>query len=310
VPENDVQGNVGKVPEEDAGLINIPVGSVPGALSDAPHPDQTKMYDVVVNGKQESWPLDKLIAEAQTSAAGRQKFEEAAEIRKDASKAIAIQEDMDAVFKEGDLDAFRRVGAAYGIPGDEVEKIAQNAFGEEKDEDVVNEYFKESAENEQKTATRSREGAPVDYSRLSPDIQRVLRESENIRINGIVQKALDKDEKIAYNMEQQSSEGRTAIRQYVDEKISGRLASFGGDFGDGTRILAEVIPEIRDHLQALGIPGNRTNTGLGPAPGGGDTEVHPRSMPDHVASTEGDDFEQNILETMQFNQIQVERGKQ
>ncbi len=296
--------------EEPAGLVNIPADSVPGALANAPHPDQTRMYNVVVNGKQESWPLDKLISEAQTSAAGREKFAEAAEIRKDAAKAIAIQEDMDAVFKDGDLDAFRRVGAAYGIPGDEVEKIAQNAFSGETDENVVEEYFKESVENEQKQATRSRSNEPIDYSKLTPDIQRVLREAENTRINGIVQNALDKDEKIAYNMEKQSPEGRTAIRQYVDEKISGRLTSFGGDFGDGARILAEVLPEIREHLQALGTPGDRTLTGLGHAPGGGDTEVHPRQLPEHVSSTEGDDFEQNILETMQYHQDQAERGKQ
>lgn len=296
--------------EDQTGLVNIPQDSVPSVIANAPHPDQTRTYDVVVNGKKESWPLDKLISEAQTSAAGREKFAEAAVIRKDASKAIAIQEDMEAVFKEGDIDAFRRIGAAYGIPGDEVEKIAQRAFSGENDEDVVDEYFKESVENAKNQDTRSRSTDKVDYSRLSPDIQRALRGVENTRINGIVQKALDKDEKIAYNMEQQSPEGRTAIRQYVDEKIGGRLASFGGDFGDGTRILAEVLPEIREHLQALGTPGNKTTMGLGHAPGGGDTEVHPRQKPDHVASTEGDAWEQNMLETMQYHQQQAERGKQ
>jgi hypothetical protein len=115
----------------------------------------------------------------------------------------------------------------------------------------------------------------------------VLREAERTRIEGIVGGALDKDEDIRYNMEAHSPEGRAAIRRFVDEKIRGRLDSdvYRGQFGDGTRILSEVIPEIRDHLKALGTPGKRTTTGLGQAPGGGDTEVYqttyhpPRAIP-------------------------------
>ncbi len=311
-PTNPADGRSTPGADDDSGTIQIPNDQVHPSLAAAPHPNQIATHAVVINGKQEQWTMEKLIAEAQTGAAGREKFEEAAAMRKENNKAVALQEDLELVFNEGDIDAFRRLGASMGVPGDEVEEVAQKTFGEgsedDEDEDVVNSYFEESSQNADK-GTRSRETGPVDYSRLSPDIQRVLRGAEKVRIDEIVQSALDKDEKIAYNMEAHTPEGRVAIRRFVDEKISGRLTSFGGDFGDGTRILAEVLPEIREHLQALGIPGQRTHTGLGQAPGGGDTEVHPKQLPDHVPSTEGDAFEQNVLETMAYHQSQAERGK-
>lgn len=287
--------------------INIPQDQVPTLLANAPHPDQTQTYPVTINGTVEYWNLEKLTAEAQTAVAGRQAFQEAAVTRKENARALAISEDLEQVFKEGDIDAFRRLGAQYGVPGDEVEKIAARTFlddeGDDDDEEVVDEYLRQPA--------RSRTQAPetVAYANLSPDVQRVLREAERTRISTIVTNALDKDEIIAYNMKAQTPEGVRAIRDYVDEKIHGRLDSFAGDFGDGSRILAEVLPEIRTHLQALGTPGQRTPTGLGQAPGGGDTEVYPTKLPDHVPSTEGDAFEQNILETMAFHQTQAERGK-
>jgi hypothetical protein len=304
-------------PADEAGLVNIPQDQVHPALANAPHPNQTQTYPVQINGRVEHWTLEKLTTEAQTGAAGREAFQDAAAQRKENAKALAIQEDMELVFKDGDLDAFRRIGAAYGIPGDEVEKIAANSFArpddgdedDEDDEDAVQSYLKDKAAADA-AKTRSRRDGPVDYSRLSPDVQRVLRESEKTRIDGIVKNALDKDEIIAYNMDAQTPEGRVAIRDYVDEKIRGRLDSFNGDFGDGSRILADVLPEVRAHLQALGTPGKRTHAGLGHAPGGGDTEVYPTKLPDHVPSTEGDAFEQNILETMAYHQAQAERGKQ
>lgn len=301
---------------DDAGLINIPTDQVHPVLRNSPHPNQAQTFQVTVNGRQEDWTLDKLIAEAQQATAGRERFQEASQIRKEAAKALAIQEDMELVFKEGDLDAFRRIGAAYGIPGDEVEAIAQRTFAQDDednddddDDNVVQSYLKEEVAAKA-AKTRSRQDGPVDYSRLSPDVQRVLREAEKTRIDGIVKNALDKDEIIAYNMDAQTPKGRRAIRDYVDEKIRGRLDSFNGDFGDGSRILADVLPEVRAHLQALGTPGKRTHAGLGHAPGGGDTEVYPTKLPDHVPSTEGDAFEQNILETMAYHQAQAERGKQ
>ena len=300
------------VAEDDSGVIQIPNDQVPPALRNAPHPDQIRTYDVTVNGRTEQWDLSKLISEAQQGAAGREKFQEASQLRKDAAKAMALQEDMELVFKEGDLDAFRRLGAAFGVPGDEVEQIAAKTFSgedDDEDDDPVGSYDQQVSQNANRSAAQQKAG-PVDYAAMSPDVQRVLRGAEKTRIDGIVKNALDNDESICSNKTAHSPEGQKAIRRYVDEKIRGRLDSFGGDFGDGTRILAEVLPEIREHLQALGTPGKRTNTGLGQSPGGGDTEVYPRQMPDHVPSTEGDAFEQNVLETMAYHQAQAERGSQ
>lgn len=302
-------GSVQLDPNEVA-PINIPQDQVPQLLANAPHPDQTKTYPVVINGRTEQWNLEKLTAEAQTGAAGREAFQDAATQRKENSRAIAIEEDMSLVFQDQDIDAFRRIAAQYKVPGDEAERIAQSTFGaegaeEDDDENVVNSYLNEEV------ATRSRSQTPekVGYSELAPDLQVVMKEAEKVRIDGIVQSALDKDETIAYNMEAQTPEGKRAIRDYVNEKIRGRLDSYAGNFGDGTQILAEVLPEIKAHLQALGTPGQRTRTGLGQAPGGGDTEVYPTKLPDHVPSTEGDAFEQNILEQLSFHQSQIERGK-
>jgi len=311
MPEPTPQGGEARAQHANDDLtLNIPANQVPGQIANAPHPEQTRTYPVVVNGRSESWTLEKLTAEAQTGAAGREAFQSAAEARKDNARAIAVEEDLKMVFEDGDVDAFRRLGAAYGVPGDKVEEIAARTFGEEEegeDEDVVKTYNNEKAARQEQT--RSRQEGPVDYSRLSPDVQRVLREAEKTRIDEIVKNSLDKDEIISYNMDAQTPEGRIAIRNYVDEKIRGRLDSYAGDFGDGARILADVLPEIRTHLQALGTPGQRTHTGLGQAPGGGDTEVYPTKLPDHVASTEGDDFERNILDTMAYHQAQAERGK-
>jgi len=297
---------------DDSGLIQIPSSQVHPALANSPHPDQSRTFNVQVNGRTEQWGIDKLIAEAQQGAAGREKFQEAAEIRREASKAMALKEDMEMVFQDGDVDAFRRLGAAMGVSGNEVERIAQQTFSDDDDDDddddAVESYNRQVQQGRNKVTQQ--DTGPVDYGRLSPDLQRVLRESERARIDGIVNLALDKDEIIGYNMKAHSPEGRAAIRGFVDEKIRGRLDQYGGDFGDGTRILAEILPEIRGHLQALGTPGSRTHAGLGHAPGGGDTEVYPKKMPDHVPSTDGDNFEQNILETMAYHQVQAERGRQ
>lgn len=315
--EPTVQG--GSVnPADEAGIINIPSDQVHPAIANAPHPSQTQTYPVQINGRLENWTLERLTAEAQTGAAGREAFQDAAMQRKENAKALAVQEDLEQVFQggEGAIDAFRRLGVQYKVPHEQIEQIAAQTFLDQDDEDddddddAVQSYLKEEAAAKAAKATRSRPDGSVDYSNLSPDVQRVLRVAEKTRIDEIVKNALDSDEILAYNMEAQTPEGKQAIRDYVDEKIRGRLNSFNGDFGDGSRILAEVLPEIKTHLQALGTPGKRTHTGLGHAPGGGDSEVYPTKLPDHVSSTEGDAFEQNVLETLAYHQAQAERGRQ
>lgn len=113
-------------PADESGVIQIPQDQVHPSLANAPHPNQTATYPVTINGRQEQWTMDKLVAEAQTGAAGREAFQDAAAQRKENAKALAIQEDLEQVFQGGDdaIDAFRRLGAQYGVPGDEVEAIA------------------------------------------------------------------------------------------------------------------------------------------------------------------------------------------
>lgn len=295
--------------DEDVGTIQIPNEQVHPALANSPHPDMAQVHNVKVNGREEQWTTAQLIEKAQKGQAAEEKFQEAAQERKGNARATAIEEDLQIVIDGGEdaADAFRRIGEAYKVPADHMEKLVAQSFGgnEESDEDVVDQYSREIQ------GTRSRDGDKevVSYDRLSPDVQRALRKVEQGRMEEIVRKTLDKDENLSYNIGQHTPEGQRAIRQYVDEKIRGRLAAYGGDFGDGSRILAEVLPEVREHLQALGTPGTRGSMGLGPSPGGGDTEVYPKQKPDHVSSTEGDAYEQNILETMAYHQARAEQGR-
>lgn len=295
--------------DDDSGVINIPNDQVHPALSNARHPDQVQTHTVDINGRQEQWTTEKLIAEGQKSVAAQENFQAGAAAKKEASGAIAFQEDMQAAFKDGDTDAFRRAAAQMGVQGDEVERVVRSAFGEDEDENVVDSYLKESAEAG-KPDTRSRPDQKVDYSHLSPDVQRALRTVETDRIGKIVDRALDSNETLAYNMKAQSPEGQTAIRRLVDEQIQRRLPDYGGDFGDGARILAEVIPDIEGTLKAIGTPGQRTHAGLGPSPGGGDTEIYPQQLPEHVSSSEGDTYEEHILKTLNYHHSRAERGAQ
>lgn len=303
--------------EENSGTIQIPQDQVHPSLSNSPHPSMAQVHQIKVSGETREVTTAQLIEMAQKGTAASEKFEEAATTRKENATAIAVYEDLQTFFEEGDVDAFQRIGAQMGVPADQVAKVAADTFGtgsdsgdgntEEDDRHVVDDYDREIQGRD--TRSRDQNQGPIDYSRLAPDVQRALRIVEQQRMEKIVQSALDSDEAISYNMGRHSPEGQSAIRKYVDEKIRGRLASFQGDFGDGTRILAEVLPEVRDHLQALGSPRSLGPMGLGPSPGGGDSEVYPTQKPDHVPSTEGDAFDQHILETMGHYQAQAERGR-
>lgn len=298
--------------DPNSGIIDIPSSGVHPSLAGAPHPAQSQSYEVTVNGQKEQWGLDRLIAEAQQGAAGRAKFQEASEMRKQNAASIAIHEDLHEFIQSEDEDAFRRLGARMGVPASTVEDTLERfrPRDDDDDDDPVESYRDQVRASRGKAPVKTND--PIGYGQFTPDVQLVLREAERTRIEGIVGGALDKDEDIRYNMEAHSPEGRAAIRRFVDEKIRGRLDSdvYRGQFGDGTRILSEVIPEIRDHLKALGTPGKRTTTGLGQAPGGGDTEVYPSRLPDYVPSSEGDSYEQNILDTLRYHQSQAERGRQ
>jgi hypothetical protein len=305
--------NVAGHPADDSerGTIQIPNSQVHPALGESRHPDETTQYTVKVNGDERKVSAAELIEGYQKSTAAGEKFQEAAQLRGEAAKAIALQEDLQALV-QGDQDAFRRIGAAMGANGEEVEAALRQSFGDpedEDDEDVIERYYEDSRKSEPRLRNSNPENGPIDYSRLTPDIQRVLREAESGRIDKIVDKALDSDEELSYNMSQYDEKGKAAIRTLLNEKIRGRLDEHGGDFGDGRRILAEVLPEVKGLLSQLGGRQGRPGVGLGASPGGGDTQVYPTKKPDYVPSTGGDDFEQHILDTLAFHQGQVERGR-
>lgn len=301
-------GEVGN--EDNAGVINVPNTEIPPVISSSPHPDMAQVHEVKINGEVQKMTVEQLIAATQKGGAADENFRKASDLTKENASAINLQEDFNTIMGADDdaaEDAFRRIGEEMGVPQDEIDRITDETFGEEEEEgDPIDAYDDEISTR--RTQREPVNEGPIDYSRLAPDVQRALRMVENNRIKEIVQTAIDSDEVVSYNMKLHDVKGQAAIRAYVDEKIRGRLDAFGGDFGDGNRILAEILPEVRDHLQALGTPKSRGPLGLGQSPGGGDMEVYPKKRPDHVSSTEGDAFEQNILETIAYEQVKAEQG--
>lgn len=296
------EGTQGVGTEEDSGTIQIPTESIHPDQSSAPHPTMAQVHQVKVNGETKEATTAQLIEAYQKGTSADERFQQAAQQTKDNAEAITTHADLQAWFKDEDPDAFRRLGAAMGASDEKIEGALRNNLGddEESDENVVASYDKEIA-SRGATQPHSDNSGPIDYSRLAPDLQRVMREAEQTRMAGITQKALDNDEFISYNMKRLSPEGQKAMRNYVDEKVNGRLAQNRGDFGDGTQILPVVLQEMKAHLEALGTPGAQNPMGLGRSPGGGDSEIYPMQKPDHVPSSEGDAFDQNVLETMAYH---------
>jgi hypothetical protein len=290
------------------GSLEVPINAVPDAIRNSPTRNQTQLHTLKRGEETVEVTTEKLIEMAQKGWNADEVTQRARESEKAATRALAIQDDLEQVIKSGDVDAFRRMGAAMGIPGNEVETAAASIWGD----------GSEDEEDEEETPTPRKRQAPqqpqkVDFSQFPPDVQRLLLRAEKARIDEIVGSALDSSEKVRYNMEQYDEKGRkaalTAIRSLVEDKVRGRLNATDGDFGDGSHILKEVLPEVESLLEALGSPRRQTSAlGMGLAPGGGDIEVYPKKQPNHVPSSDGN-FEQHILEQLAFNQGQVERSK-
>jgi hypothetical protein len=247
---------------------------------------------------------DKLIEMAQKGWNADVVTQQARETIKEYSRDHILAEDLKAVIAAGDVDAFRRMGAACGVSGTEVEAAAVSIWGggREVDEDV------EEEEGEVQP-TKGRKAAPntgkLNFNQFPEEVQRLLLEAEKGRIDRIIDAALDKSEKVRYNVEQYDAKGQKAIRALVEEKVRGRLAASSGDFGDGSHILREVLPEVELLLEALGSPRRGVAAlGMGNAPGGGDLEVYPKKMPDHVSSQDGG-FDQSIFETIAHNHRKI-----
>lgn len=314
----NLEGGLSQVPiPTDAGdntpVIQVPAGAVPPQLANASHP-QTQV--IRVNGKDVQVTPEQMQAYAQKGAAADEKFQEAAEQRKSAATALQLQEDFETLKETGDINAFRRIGASMGLPGDQVEEAARIVYegvNQEGDPDDENRHWDNQearsrgagpqvdAEKLLSQVKAEMENRQVGYDNLSEDVRTALLHVEEKRIDEIVQKALDTDEVIRYYMNSYEDRGKDAIRQMVDEKIRGRLDSSDGQFGDGARILREVVPEVRTHLEAVGTPSRTTpQMGLGPAPGGTGNQVYPTKPPDHVPSTETG-FEDHIGQTIAYN---------
>lgn len=286
------------VAEDDSTTLQIPRSAVPGELRESSPAAETYK----VNGKEVAYTYEQRAELIQKAAAADEKFREAALMRKEAESASVLRSDLEAIIQDGDVDAFRRMGAAMGLPGHEVEAAAAKIWGDGSDDE-----FEEEEEVVRQPARR--QDGKVDFAQLPHDVQRLLIKQEKDRITGIIHGTLDKNEKIRYNMEQYDEKGREQIKALVEEKVRGRLNSTNGDFGDGTHILREVLPEVESLLEALAssrrqLPG----LSMGAAPSGGDLQVYPKKRPDHVRSTSGG-WEENILQHLAYNMANAQQGQ-
>ena len=334
--------------QDQAPVVNIPASAVPPGMAIAPHPYEQQLTELVVDGQTQAVNHAKLKELAQKGVSADARYQEAAAKSREADEAIKFKADFDLLAETGDVSAFRRAGAAAGLTGEEVEEAARLVYEQMGEGNLQqgqpspdNDNFDENSLYAAPQGTRggnvepSAGGGPVTLAQqiailtatvakmqghmtgkktgfgdLSDDLQTVVGDAEQIRVNKIIQNVLDSDDVLAYHMSSYDSKGQQAIREMIGEKIEGRLDAHNGKFGDGTRILNEVIPEVKKTLEALGTPNRSTpQMGLGPAPGGqSGADIYPRRQPDHVPSTEAG-FEEHIAETLRHNEFKANQGK-
>lgn len=317
--------------DDNTPVVNIPASAVPPQLLNAPHPSQTQLTRLVTDGREEMVTQDELVRRAQKGNSADNKWQEAAAKSKEADEAIAFKADMDLLSETGDIGAFRRAGAAMGLSGDEVEEAARIVY-EQMDDNTNSpgqDQFDENTLYEPRTQQGGQmnmaqrmalleaeliktkamlTGGKTGFADLDQTLQTVVVDVEQRRVDKIIQNALDNDEVLAYYMSSYDDKGRQAIRDMIDEKVRGRLDSSDGSFGDGTRILREVVPEVKKTLEAIGTPNRLTpQMGFGPSPGGQGANIYPTKEPDHVSSTDAG-FEEHIAEMLQFNQYKAAQG--
>lgn len=317
-------------------VLNIPASSVPPGMANAPHPYQQQTTEIMVDGTRQTVTHDRLVELAQKGVSSDSRFQEASAKSKEADSAIALKADLELLAETGDISAFRRAGASMGLTGDEVEEAAQIVYedmGETLDGETtspgevdfgVDTGYEgppnrpggsmavrvEALEAALSKATALLEGRRMGFGDLDETLQTVVVDVEQARVNKIIEKTLDSDEVIAYYMTAYDAKGQQAIRDMIDEKVRGRLDASDGQFGDGTQILREVVPEVRSTLEALGTPHRDTpQMGLGPSPGGQGADIYPRKTPDHIGVTEAG-FEEHIAEVLAHNMFKAQQGGQ
>ena len=312
---------------------NIPASAVPPQLANAPHPYQNQTTEIIVDGQKQVVTHDQLVTLAQKGVASDNRFQEASSKSKEADAAINFKADMDLLAETGDISAFRRAGAAMGLSGDEVEEAARVVYESNEEPSPGSEGFDENSlytnngpppgqatgVGQQIAALTAMvqklqgqaSGKQTGFGDLSEDLQTVIGDAEQIRVDKIIQNVLDSDDVLSYYMGSYDKKGQSAIRSMIDDKVRGRLDASDGKFGDGTRIMREIVPEVREHLEALGTPNRSTpQMGLGPAPGGqSGADIYPRKQPDHIPSTEAG-FEEHIGETLAHNLFKAQQSGQ
>ena len=313
-------------------VVNIPASAVPPQIMNAPHPSQTQLVRLVTDGREEFITQDELVRRAQKGGSADSKFQAAAAQSKEADDAIRLKADLELLAETGDVSAFRRAGAAMGLSGDEVEEAARIVY-EQMDENTTSpgqDNFDENTLYEPKTPQGGQQmniasrmamleaelmktkamlaTGKTGYGDLDESLQTVVVDVEQRRVERIIQNALDSDEVLAYYMKGYDAKGQQAIRDMIDEKVRGRLDASDGSFGDGTRILREVVPEVKKTLEAIGTPTRLTpQMGFGPSPGGQEANIYPTKEPDHVSSTEAG-FEEHIAQMLQHNIFKAGEG--
>lgn len=312
---------------DNAPVVNIPPNAVPPQMANAPHPYEQQMTPIVVDGVTQMVDHNKLVELAQKGVSSNSRFQEAAAKSKEAESAIALKADMELLAETGDVNAFRRAGALMGLSGDEIEEAARIVYeqdgGDSASPDENDEYDRTPQASGNlnlaqrlaqieaelvKTKAQLSGRQATKFGDLDETLQTVIVDVEQTRVDKIIQKVLDSDQVLGYYMDSYDTKGQAAIRGMIDEKIRGRLDASDGKFGDGAQILREVIPEVRETLEALGTS-NRTTPqmGFGPAPGGQGADIYPTKMPDHVPSTEAG-FEEHIAQVLQHNQFKAQQG--
>lgn len=271
-------------------------GNVPAHLEVDP---DDQVVTLKVDKEVKEMTLGQLKAQVQKGLSADKRFQEASDLRKEAEEALIIRSDVATMLQGGEdaVGAFERVASKMGISKEEIEEVKGTlTVGEQ----TPGAGAKPAGQEEE---------VPVGIQDLAPELQRAFLDAEQGRVEKIIQKSLDKDEDMCYYMKRYDADGQKAVRAMVDREITRRLAQSDGDFGDGARILSQVLPDVKDILKKVGSPERETppRGGLGPAPGGG-SGVHPAEAPKHVASTDPG-FEQNITDLMHHRFEQGENAK-
>jgi hypothetical protein len=256
-----------------------------------------------VDGEVKKYTREKILELAQKGEAAEKRFQEAATIKKEAEAAMAVRDDVGKMLA-GDPDAFRRLGKTFDLPSEEVEAAllqreagsegghSQKGKGEKGSEGISPEEFNQTIE-----ALRRRE---VSFQNLPKEVRQVLVGVVTDQTEKIIERGVDKDEKLAYYMKGADENGKQAILSLVKDKVRGRIKSSGQILSEGASELSEALTEVGDLLGKLrpSTPSRSTPPlGIGPSPGGTENDLHPRKDPDHVPSTDPE-FESHILDLM------------